>query len=134
MLPTHPRLSCPFLAGLADPQAEGDEAWPGGTAAGGSCGRVERPSGEPATAVAAAMAQYPVVDPGEELDTAAAQDDAQGDPASCGAGDGSRPAAGRGCGHGLGDPRTGRRAAKGDPRRRVGDAGPGCGDGASAGR
>src|SRR6516164_568732 len=117
MLPTHPRLSGPFLAGLADPQAEGDQAWPSGTAAGGSCGRVERPPGKPATAVAAAMAQYPVVDTGEGLDTAAAQDDAQGDPASCGAWDSPRRAAGRGRGYGLGDPRTGRRAAKGDTCR-----------------
>ena len=46
LLPAHPRLSGSFLAGLADPQAEGIEAWPGGTAAGGSCSRVDAPRPE----------------------------------------------------------------------------------------
>ena len=35
------------LAGVADPQAEGDEAGPGRTAAGGAGGAVERQAGEP---------------------------------------------------------------------------------------
>ena len=70
-----------------------------------------------------AMVQYPVVDTEEKLDAAAAQDDAQGDPVSCGAGDGSRPAAGRRYGYGLGDPRTGRRAAEGNTCRWVSAAG-----------
>ena len=62
LLPAHPRLSGSFLAGLADPEAEGIEAWPGGTAAGRSCSRVERPPGEPAIAVALAMVPDPVLD------------------------------------------------------------------------
>ncbi len=49
---THDYL-VPSLAGLADSQAEGDEAGPGRTAAGGSCGGVERSTGEPPTALAA---------------------------------------------------------------------------------
>ena len=53
ILPTDPRLPGAVAAGLADPQAEGNAAGPGRTAAGGSCGGVERPPGEPATAVAA---------------------------------------------------------------------------------
>ena len=88
ILPTHPRLPGAVAAGLADPQAEGNAAWPGRTAAGGSCGGLERSTGEPATAVAVAMAQHPLADAEEELDAAAAEDDAQGDAVSCGAGAG----------------------------------------------
>ena len=68
---THDYL-VPSLAGLADPQAEGDAARPGRTAAGGSGGGLERPAGEPPTAVAAAVAQNPLADREEELDAAAA--------------------------------------------------------------
>ena len=76
ILPTDPRLSGSLAAGLADPQAEGNAAGPGRTAAGGSGGGVERPPGEPATAVAAAMVADPLADAEEELDAAAAEDDA----------------------------------------------------------
>ena len=38
ILPTHPRLPGSLPAGLADPQAEGNPARPGGTAAGGTLG------------------------------------------------------------------------------------------------
>ncbi len=77
ILPTHPRLSGSLLARLADSQAEGNAAGPGGTAAGGSGGGVECPPGEPATAVAVAMVQHPLVDAEEELDAAAEEDDAR---------------------------------------------------------
>src|SRR5262249_18367610 len=86
LLPTHPRLSGAVLAGLADPQAEGDAPGPGRTHAGGSGGGVERPSGKPATAVAAAMAANLLADGEEELDAAAAEDDETSDPLPCGAG------------------------------------------------
>ena len=62
ILPTDPRLSGSLLAGLADPQAEGNAPGPGRTAAGGSGGGVERPPGEPATAVAVAMVADPLAD------------------------------------------------------------------------
>ena len=75
ILPTDPRLPGAVAAGLADPQAEGDAAGPGRTAAGGSGGGVERPPGEPATAVAVAVVPDPLVDGEEELDAAAAEDD-----------------------------------------------------------
>ena len=51
---------------------------------------MERPPGEPATAVAVAMVQNPLADAEEELDAAAAEDDAQGGAVSCGAGAGRR--------------------------------------------
>ena len=86
ILPTDPRLSGALVAGLADPQAEGNAARPGRTAAGGSGGGVERPPGEPATAVAVAVVADPVADAEEELDAAAAEDDGEGGPVSCGAG------------------------------------------------
>ena len=56
ILPTHPRLSSSLLARLADSQAKGDAARSGRIAVGGSCRRVERSTGEPATAVAIAVA------------------------------------------------------------------------------
>ena len=74
------------LAGVADPQAEGNAPGPGRTAAGGSGGGVERPPGEPATAVAVAVVQDPLVDAEEELDAAAEEDDGEGGQVSCGAG------------------------------------------------
>src|SRR5262249_58231423 len=73
-------------AGLADPQAKGNPAGPGRTAAGRPDGCLDCPPGEPPTAVALAMVQYSVVDAQKGLDTAAAQDDAEGDPLPCGTG------------------------------------------------
>ena len=78
ILPTDPRLSGSLAAGLADPQAEGNPPGPGGIAAGGSCGGLERPPGEPATALAVAVVPDPLVDAEEELDAAAAENDAEG--------------------------------------------------------
>ena len=52
ILPAHPRLPRPLAAGLADPQAEGDPARPGRTAAGGTVGALERQAREPPPAVA----------------------------------------------------------------------------------
>ena len=49
ILPTHPRLSRPLPAGLADPQAAGDPPGTGGTAAGGTVGARGTPS--PRTAI-----------------------------------------------------------------------------------
>ena len=51
ILPTHPRLSGPLPAGLADPQAAGDPPRAGGTAAGGTVGVLERQAREPPSAV-----------------------------------------------------------------------------------
>ncbi len=86
ILPTHPRLSGSLDSGVADPQAEGNAPGPGRTAAGGSGGGVERPPGEPATAVAVAVVHDPVVDAEKELDAAAEEDDGEGGQVSCGAG------------------------------------------------
>ena len=59
--------------------------------------------------------QYPLADAEEELDAAAAEDDAQGEPVSCGAGAGAWRAAGRGDVHGPGDPRPGRASSGRQP-------------------
>src|SRR5262249_18285614 len=86
ILPTHPRLSGAVLAGLADPQAEGNPPGPGRTAAGGSGGGVECPAGESPASLALAVVPNPLADAEAEMDLAAAQDDAEGDPLLCGAG------------------------------------------------
>ena len=62
ILPTDPRLSGSLDSGVADAQAEGNAPRPGRAAAGGSGGGVERPPGEPATAVAVAVVHDPLVD------------------------------------------------------------------------
>src|SRR5262245_32993669 len=85
LLPTHPRLSGAVLAGLADPQAEGDSPGPGRTAAGGSGGGVERPPGESPASLALAVVTNPLADVEAEMDLAAAEDDAEGEPLLCGA-------------------------------------------------
>src|SRR5262249_26135265 len=86
LLPTHPRLSGAVLAGLADPQAEGDTPGPGRTAAGRPGGGVERPPGKPATAIAGAVVADQVADGQEDLDAPATEDDGQGGAVSCLAG------------------------------------------------
>ena len=101
ILPTDPRLSGSLVAGLADPQAEGNAPGPGRTAAGGSGGGVERPPGEPATAVAVAVVQDPLADAEEELDAAAAEDDGEGGQVSCDAGLGPSGGPGRSIGWGV---------------------------------
>src|SRR5689334_13161933 len=73
---------------MADSQAERNPSRSGRTAAGGSCSGVERSTGKSATAVALAVAQYPVVDAEEKLDALATEDDAEDGTASCGAGAG----------------------------------------------
>src|SRR5262249_30172553 len=82
-------------AGLADAQAERDAPGPGGIAAGGSGRRLECSPGEAPASLALAMAANPLADPARELDAAAAQDDAQGEPlppgTGLGNGRGSRP-------------------------------------------
>ena len=86
LLPTDARLSGSFLAGLADPQAEGDEEGPGRIAAGGPGCCLECSTGEPAAAVAVAVAADQVVDAEKELDAAATEDDEEGEPVSPAAG------------------------------------------------
>ena len=94
ILPTDPRLSGSLAAGLADPQAEGDEPGPGRTAAGGSGGGVERPPGEPPTAVAAGNGcRFGWLTQKKNWTPPPAEDDAEGDPLPCRAG----AAAGRAC-------------------------------------
>ena len=121
------------LAGLADPQAEGNAAGPGRTAAGGSGGGVERPPGEPATAVAVAMVADPLVDAEEELDAAAAEDDAEGEPVSCGAGAGCWPCCWPCYGHGLAIREQVVEQQQGHACRRAGAAASRCRHGPSAG-
>src|SRR5262249_6370945 len=98
---------------MANAQAEGDAPGPGRAAASGSGCRVERPPGEPATAVAVAVVHDPVVDTEEKLDAAAEDDDGEGGTLSCGSRYGSGVAAGRRHGDGRGNPRAGRGTAKG---------------------
>ena len=62
------------------------QAGPGGIAAGGSGSGVERSPGEPATAFAVAVVPDSLADAEKELDAATAEDDAEGDRLSCGAG------------------------------------------------
>ena len=78
ILPTRPRLPGPLPAGLADPQAAGDPARTGGTAAGGTVGVVERQAREPPSAIRPGMGEHPAADEEEGLDRAAAQDDEAG--------------------------------------------------------
>ena len=79
LLPTHPRLPRPLPAGLADPQAAGDPARTGGTAAGGTV--VARGMPSPRTVschLALEWANIRLLTKKERLDRAAAQDDEAG--------------------------------------------------------
>ena len=78
ILPTHPRLPGSLPAGLADPQAAGDPARTGGTAAGGTVGVVECQAREPPSAVCPGVGEHPAADQEEGLDRAATQDDEAG--------------------------------------------------------
>ena len=78
ILPTHPRLPGPLPAGLADPQAAGDPARTGGTAAGGTVGALECQAREPPSAICPGMGEHPAADEEEGLDRAATQDDEAG--------------------------------------------------------
>ena len=78
ILPIDPRLPRPLPAGLADPQAAGDPARTGGTAAGGTIGVVECQAREPPPAIRPGMGEHPVADQEEGLDRAATQDDEAG--------------------------------------------------------
>ena len=62
LLPAHPRLPRPLAAGLADPQAKGNPAWAGGTAAGGTVVALERQAREPPSAVLSGMGEHPAAD------------------------------------------------------------------------
>src|SRR4051794_23731827 len=80
LLPVDPRLPGAVPARLADAQAEGDEARPSRVVAGGRVCCLECPPGEPPTALTAAMDQHPLADEKDELDAAAAENDAEGKP------------------------------------------------------
>ncbi len=100
--------------------------------AGGSSSGVECPPGEPPTTVAVAVVHDPVVDPEENLDAAAEEDDGAGWQVSCGTGDNSGSALGRRHGGGLGNPRTGRGAAEGHTRGWARSTPARCGHGSGA--
>src|SRR5262249_3871299 len=111
---TVPRLPRSLAAGLADPQAEGNETGPGRVAAGGPGGGVERPPGKPTTAIAISMAANSLAHQEKELDATAAQDDGQGDSGSCGADRDCGGAAGGSHVYRSGASASGCRAAEGD--------------------
>src|SRR5438132_13610171 len=90
ILPTYPRLPRAVLVGLADAQAEGDSPGKGGIVAGGSGWCLECSLGEPPASLALAVVPDSLADAEEDLDTVAAEDDAEGGPASRGANVGSR--------------------------------------------
>src|SRR5262249_54428894 len=75
LLPANPRLPGAVTAGLANPQAEGDAPRQGRTAPRGPGRGMERAAGEPAAAVALAMAANPLADAEEGLGPAGAEDD-----------------------------------------------------------
>ena len=119
ILPAHPRLPGPLAAGLADPQAAGDPAGAGGTAAGGTGGALERQAREPPPAVRPGMGEHPAADEEEGLDRAAAPDDEAG---GAGAWSSRRPDPGSpGWGRSCRDRRSspGHRESAGHPGGRV---------------
>ena len=68
VLPAFPRLPRPLTPGLADPQAAGNQARTGGTAAGGTVGVVECQAREPPPANPLGMGEYQAANPEEGLD------------------------------------------------------------------
>ena len=80
VLPAHARLPGALAARLAHAQAERDTARPSGAETGGTSGTVERQAGEPTSAVALRVREYPHVDQAAELDRSTAQDDEAGSP------------------------------------------------------
>src|SRR5262249_9919198 len=90
VLPAHPRLSCPLVAGMADPQAAGDPARACRTQVGRAVGDLERQAREPAPAVGPRMGDDPNSDEEEGLHRTATPDVATGGTGSWDAGIGSR--------------------------------------------
>ena len=84
ILPSDPRLPGPFAAHLADSQTEGNPSGPCRAAPGGTVGGLERQAGESTPAVAVGMGNDPTPDRQDDLDRAAAADDAQGEPVASG--------------------------------------------------
>ena len=78
ILPTRARLSGSLTAGLADPQAEGDPARTGGTAAGGTVGARGMPSPRTAICRLLGVGEHPAADQEEGLDRSATQNDEAG--------------------------------------------------------
>src|SRR5262249_23693321 len=84
--PVDSRLPGAIVAGLADAQAEGDEARPGRVTPGGTGRPVGQQAGEPPFARLVGVAEHPPVHPKERLDTAATEDDAHSPPLPSGGG------------------------------------------------
>ena len=118
---------------MADPQAEGNEAGPGRTAAGGSCGGVECPTGESQLPSLLQWLQIRWLTQKKNWTPPQRKMMSEGGPVSCGAGDGglaSLLAVATFTGLAIRDQVDG--TAEGNPCRWVGASRPECGHGSSA--